>query len=242
MSAELPIDWVAHRGYSRCFPENTIRGFDEAYQRGCHYVELDLQLSQDLQFMIYHDVTLARTSSQPGLVADYTESELLTFTAGAAVKFDDCFIDETIPNLAMLLDWMSGKDVTVFVEIKADCFERISIALAYQKLVDELGGCAAKCVLMSYHSEFVQYCLQQTMFRTGLVLSDWQQRQLSWFNDLDFVFSSTDHIDPNYSFSDKPQWVLFEITSLEMAQPYIKQGCRLFESFLAPEFLPQQSG
>ena len=46
---------IAHRGYSSKYGDNNLVSFQEAINHSFDMIELDLQLSQDRQIMIYHD-------------------------------------------------------------------------------------------------------------------------------------------------------------------------------------------
>ena len=51
---EYPVI-AAHRGFSACYPENTLKAFEEAAQLGIDMVELDISMSADGIPMLYHD-------------------------------------------------------------------------------------------------------------------------------------------------------------------------------------------
>jgi glycerophosphoryl diester phosphodiesterase len=66
-----------HRGFSGCYPENTMISFkkavEEAYADG---IELDVHLSKDDQLVIIHDEKVDRTTDGTGFVKDMTLEEL----------------------------------------------------------------------------------------------------------------------------------------------------------------------
>jgi hypothetical protein len=45
---------IAHRGYNKCYPENTLRAFRGAVEAGSHAIETDLHLSKDGVVVISH--------------------------------------------------------------------------------------------------------------------------------------------------------------------------------------------
>ena len=77
---------VAHRGASAYEPENTIRSFDNAFQLGADFVELDVRLSKDGSLVVIHDEAVDRTTNGSGLVRDLTLSELKLLDAGKGEK------------------------------------------------------------------------------------------------------------------------------------------------------------
>ncbi|MEE8105958.1 MAG: glycerophosphodiester phosphodiesterase family protein [Planctomycetota bacterium] len=69
--------WViAHRGYSRRFPENTIAAFAAAVDAGADMIELDVRLSSDGVPVVIHDDTVDRTTAGGGPVVAHTVAEL----------------------------------------------------------------------------------------------------------------------------------------------------------------------
>lgn len=62
----------AHRGYSECYPENTMLAFRQAIANGADGVECDLWISADGEFVICHDDTLDRTTNGAGAISGLT--------------------------------------------------------------------------------------------------------------------------------------------------------------------------
>jgi len=67
---------IGHRGAKGHIAENTLASFQKAIDIGIHGIELDVHLSSDGKVMVIHDDTVDRTTSNSGLVADFTETEL----------------------------------------------------------------------------------------------------------------------------------------------------------------------
>ena len=57
---------VAHRGYTRHYPENTLIGIEAAIQAGARYVEVDVQLAADKTPILFHDRNLKRVCGVQG--------------------------------------------------------------------------------------------------------------------------------------------------------------------------------
>src|ERR1051325_10673944 len=60
-----PRVW-AHRGDSAHAPENTLRAFDQAKQKGADGIELDVCFDGDKNVVVFHDDTLERLTGIPG--------------------------------------------------------------------------------------------------------------------------------------------------------------------------------
>jgi glycerophosphoryl diester phosphodiesterase len=85
---------IAHRGGALLSPENTLAAFADAVRRGCDGVELDVQLTQDEEVVVFHDYRLKpEISRDPDgqwikppcpLVKDLTFAQLRQFDVGRA--------------------------------------------------------------------------------------------------------------------------------------------------------------
>jgi len=108
----------AHRGFSGKYPENTILAFQKAIDTGCYGIELDIHVTKDGQLAVIHDETVNRTTTQTGLVCDYTMQELQGFHAGA--KFGDTFGFTPIPSLEEYFTLVEKHDTVTNIELKTN--------------------------------------------------------------------------------------------------------------------------
>ena len=111
---------IAHRGYRKNFPENTLAALEAAATAGVQMIELDVMFSRDRRPVVIHDSTLERTTNGRGAVRDYTLDELKRLDAGS--WFDEKFADQRLPELSEVLDLLKGR-VYVNIEIKAEAYE-----------------------------------------------------------------------------------------------------------------------
>jgi glycerophosphoryl diester phosphodiesterase len=95
---------IAHRGYSRAAPENTLPAFQAALDAGAIVVELDYVHSADGVPVVFHDEMLDRTTNaremwgKPGArVSGHTLADLKTLDAGK--WFAPRFEGTAIPGL-----------------------------------------------------------------------------------------------------------------------------------------------
>ena len=72
---------VAHRGWPRRYPENTLVSIEAAIAAGARYVEVDVQLTRDLVPVLFHDENIRRICSMEGTISHYTFEELRRFPA-----------------------------------------------------------------------------------------------------------------------------------------------------------------
>lgn len=99
---------VAHRADWRSHPENSLPAIRSAIAMGVDVVEIDVRRTKDGRFVIIHDLTLDRTTTGRGRVADHTLAELrgLRLRDGAGTP-----TAELIPTLEEALDAARGRAV-----------------------------------------------------------------------------------------------------------------------------------
>lgn len=88
---------IAHRGASALAPENTLAAFDLAITLQADAIELDVQLTADGHVVVFHDLTLQRTTNGVGNLHHKTLNELKSLDAGVA--FDTSYQGQRIPTL-----------------------------------------------------------------------------------------------------------------------------------------------
>jgi glycerophosphoryl diester phosphodiesterase len=71
-----PLRWIAHRGWSTRFPENSLAAFAAALAGGADELELDVRLTADGVPVVIHDADVDRVSDLEGPVADLTWADL----------------------------------------------------------------------------------------------------------------------------------------------------------------------
>jgi glycerophosphoryl diester phosphodiesterase len=111
---------IAHRGFKKKYPENTLFAFQAAMNAGAQMIELDVTLSRDRNLVVIHDATLERTTNGQGPVHDYTLEELKQLDAGSWFHSD--FAEQRLPGLGEVLDLVDGRVITN-IEIKSHAYE-----------------------------------------------------------------------------------------------------------------------
>lgn len=109
---------IAHRGASGHAPENTLAAFERAVELGAGFIETDLRLTRDLQFIAIHDDTFERTTNGRGAVHDHTLAEARQFDAGQ--WFDRQFRGQHIPTLDEILAFGRRHDIVFYLDLKYD--------------------------------------------------------------------------------------------------------------------------
>ncbi len=122
---------IAHRGFSEIAPENTLAAFHKAIEVHVDMIELDVRLSADNDFIIFHDKRLERTSNGHGVLKNKTTEELLQVDNGS--WFSQQFSSERISLLEKVFPF-TKKNVLLNIEIKPDVVSTDSISVA-EKIV-----------------------------------------------------------------------------------------------------------
>ena len=104
---------IAHRGASREAPENTLKAFRLAVERGADGIELDLFLSADGVPVVTHDDNLNRLTGHNLVTKNLTFSRLRELDFGQGEK---------IPTLSEVFEEVGGKLRVINVEIKSTGF------------------------------------------------------------------------------------------------------------------------
>ncbi|MBX3038059.1 MAG: hypothetical protein KF758_14200 [Anaerolineales bacterium] len=105
---------LAHRGDLAHAPENTLPSFSQAIQKGADGVELDAKLTADGHVIVFHDMTIDRTTNGKGKVASFTLDEFRKLDAGA--WFDSKFAGTQVPLLEEVFETV-GKDKLINIEL-----------------------------------------------------------------------------------------------------------------------------
>lgn len=113
----------AHRGFSGCYPENTMLAFEKALEAGCEGMEFDVHFTKDKVLVICHDEAIDRTSDSKGLIRDMTYEELCKVNFNYPAKFGDQFPFQKIPTLQEYFDLVKNKNILSNIELKTGVFE-----------------------------------------------------------------------------------------------------------------------
>ncbi len=112
----LSTEIIAHRGYSAVAPENTIAAVERALVAGADAVEWDVHVASCGTPVLFHDVSLGRTTNGFGPVRRRSLVQLQSLDAGS--WFDPAFAGERIPSLAEALEHVKGRVGRIYTEVK----------------------------------------------------------------------------------------------------------------------------
>lgn len=109
---------IAHRGYADLGPQNTMSAFTAAAASGATVLELDVQVTSDGQFVVFHDddMTALTGGALTGTVASHTWAEMQNIDVGT--HYSPIFASSRIPLFSEFLAFAKKAGVQFWAEIK----------------------------------------------------------------------------------------------------------------------------
>lgn len=107
---------IGHRGASGLAPENTLASLRRAKIEGATWVEFDVMLSADGIPILFHDVTVDRTTSGHGMIAKLSLKEIQSLDAGR--WFSNEFQGERVPTFRDVISEIKALEFGANIEIK----------------------------------------------------------------------------------------------------------------------------
>ncbi|MCB1615590.1 MAG: hypothetical protein KDI30_06215 [Pseudomonadales bacterium] len=232
---------IAHRGYRKFFPENTFLAIEEAILEGAEYVEIDLQLSADHEFVLYHDPELNRVSGINARVDSLDFSDLLLTPAYEPERLGNEFNDVCITPFYQFVGLLSQHPgVTAFVEIKEDCLKQMGAATLAARLIEAVAEVSSQVVFISYAYSLIHEIKKQGFKRRGIILRSWNEVQSVELAKLqpEVVFCNYKKV-PQAGSLVLPfaKLALYEIADPDLAHALCVRGAEYIETFEIAEML-----
>ena len=109
--------FIAHRGLSSKYPENTLPAINAAIENGFYGCEFDIHTTKDGVWVLNHDTSIDKMTDGTGEISDYTYEELLKFNVDNGQGIEN-YKNLKLPTLAETLQAISNSDIVAFIEIK----------------------------------------------------------------------------------------------------------------------------
>jgi len=226
---------VAHRGYTREYPENSMEAIAAAAGAGACYVEFDIQLSADHVPVLLHDSALKRTTGHRGQVFDLPLAQLRELHADESGRLGGRFHGTRIPTLDELVerlrDWPA---LNAVVEIKEESLDRFGLDMVMDTVMPRLGPCLERCTLISFAPGVMAAARARGAQRVGWVIRKWGEAALQWIEreQPEVVFCNYRKIPDSYSLHNPGRdWALYEIDTPELALHWADRGATMIETF-----------
>jgi glycerophosphoryl diester phosphodiesterase len=232
---------VAHRGWQRRYPENTLPAIAGALDAGARYVEVDVQLSADGVPVLFHDRTLSRICRQRGAIHRYTAAELQQFSAFEPERFEEKFLGTAIPTLTALVDLLlQYPDAYLFLEIKNLPVLEFGNEKVYDAVIPLLQPLAERCTVISFAHDFLHHALARGWPHVGPVLNDWREIDTASIAALqpDVVFCAIEQLPAQRDLSAIVHpLAVYEVDRIDIAEDLLQRGVRWIETFAVGELL-----
>jgi len=137
----FPIAIMAHRGFNKLYPENTMLAFRKAIEAKADYIELDVHFSADKEIVVIHNKTTENVGNKNLVVKETNLDVLKTLDVGEGEK---------IPILQEVFDLCKGK-IGINIEIKA-----LGMAEPVVNLVEKNGMGEEIMISSQIHKEIAQ--------------------------------------------------------------------------------------
>lgn len=232
-------DWasrlIAHRGYARHTPENTLLAVEAALAQGARYVEVDVQMTADETPVLFHDRTLERICGVPGSVHEHSLAQLKQFRAAHPSRFGDRFADARIATLAEFGDLMRAYPrATAFVEVKQEALDQFGVARVTEKLTDELRPIAAQSVIISFSLEFLR-ALRPHWPSLGAAIERWRDRAAALAIAPEYLFCDVRGLPRFGRLRATALIAVYEVDDARVARRLFRRGAHLIETFAIGE-------
>lgn len=103
--------YYAHRGqYKNIGTENTIEAFNNSIKHNLN-IEIDLQLSSDMEIVVYHDINMSRIHNIDKKISEMVYGDLCNYN---------------IHNLEFIIKLIKNRNIKCIMDIKEECSLNIS--------------------------------------------------------------------------------------------------------------------
>ncbi len=232
--------FVAHRGYTAHYPENTLRAVNEAIRAGAVNVEIDIQFSKDGIPMIYHDANLKRVSGLGGKLDTYTAVELVTMPAYEPERFGNTFIDIKISTAAEFVALVKlHPHVHFYIELKRQSIRARSASYCLKYLKELFQPVLGQCTLISFDMEAIKLAKTEFGFpSTGIVCMEWDERnKLIQASKANIAYINLERIPDNIAIEADCPLAVYEIADAELAAKTLERGAAKIESYAIGELI-----
>jgi glycerophosphoryl diester phosphodiesterase len=221
--------YAAHRGapIAAKEPENSLPAFKACKKLGFKIVEVDLQLTKDGQWIVFHDYILDRTSTGKGTVKSKTFKEI------TALKLKDSKSEvEAIPTLEELLSLCSSEGLIPILDIKPtekeiseEGYNTLLMSLSKYNLLD-------KSIFTSPSKEVLAELRRRNNVTTIAVMVEATQDNLDYIKGLGNAFLYTNHVNLtdekiNLVNRNNLKFAVWTINDKKIAKRFLEKGAIL---------------
>ena len=224
--------FIAHRGYSSAYPENTLIALDAAQQAGAQFVEVDIQLSADHVPVLFHDRDLKRLCQQTGAIHDYTFEQLNNFHVSDSDKFADKYADNKITPLEIFVEYLKAHpNLNAFIELKRLMIDTFGEEEVLKIILPLFNGMENQISFISYNQNILKKIHDTTDYATGVVVDEWNELN----KDADCSYEGLP--ENNDELKIKSKIAIFEVGNIGLAKHLLAKGITYLETFRIKEMI-----
>lgn len=226
---------VAHRGFAKTHPENTLCGLEAAIDAGARHLEVDVQLSADGYPVLFHDRSLERMCAKSGAIHEHTLAQLRELSASEQRRFGDQFATEGLASLAGFVQLLTHHPhVHAFVEIKRVAIEVFGGERILEHVLSAIEPALHQCTLISFSLIFLSNVRNRHAIPIGAVFDRWEERLQPAARDIepDFVFCDVDGLPRSGELhGGRARVVVYEVAEPSLAIELRSRGVDMVETF-----------
>ena len=238
---EPPI-LIAHRGYAKKYPENTLVAIEAALEAGACCIEFDVQFTKDGVPVVLHDANLKRTTGTNKRITSMEYEKLDGILVNEAKKHPKKFANVGIPSLAEVIELLRqwpGRQA--FVEIKQETIDAIGIETVIKTLASACEPIIDRCTLIGYDSLALRCSRAMGFSSIGWVLKKYNDETLTLATELapDYLFCNHTKIPKKAEFAwpGPWKWVFYEVETAKHAIELAEFGAHYVETMAVAELL-----
>jgi glycerophosphoryl diester phosphodiesterase len=227
--------FIAHRGFTLHYPENTLVAVEAALKAGARFIEIDIQLTADRVPVLFHDPDLQRITGKTGCIHDISFNHLKSYRACEPERFGELYKDIPILSLDDYVTLMgSWSEAWTFVEIKTQSLERFGIQQVIPVVMETITPVKDRCILISYNETALRFARKYGVKKIGWVLTTYDEAsgRIAASLNPDYLFCNYIKIPPPpaHLWTGPWSWALYEVTDVVQALALADRGVDFIET------------
>ena len=225
---------VAHRGYMQKYPENTWLALRAALECGACWIEFDVQMCSDGQFILLHDTDFKRTADSATSIFDIDSERLGAISVHEPTRLGERYAPLPVCDLdTVLLKLSVFHRARAMVEIKQESLEQWGLERVMDALLEKLEPHISQCVVISYSHQALSYARKSSAVDIGWVLDVYDQEHFDRAQQLrpEYLICNERKIPQGQTpWSGNWQWMLYDISDPAVALRWAARGIELIET------------
>lgn len=226
---------VAHRGYAKNYPENSLRAFSEAINCGGKYIELDVQLTRDKIPCVIHDDNLLRTGGVDISVTGSDWAELTGKAIGENARLGGRFPGERLTSLADFVTFLhKNEGIHAFVELKEESIQLFGNEVVISSVLNKLLPVQHQCSVISFDHSVLSEVRKVSDLPIGFVVHayDDEHHELASRLAPDLIICNYKKIpdEDDALWPGDWEWMIYEVTDPEVAFKWFSRGVKYSET------------